>query len=202
MKKIDQSAFVEPEKFDQDCRVKGQQWLEKHPKAQRNPANNRPKDFWSPFKGDLSDASKDLCAYCAMYEPVGTVDHFISVNENENLAYEWTNYRYLSSWINSSKNKTPDVLDPFLVENGWYEILLPSLQLVAVSANIPPAFQSIAETTITRLHLRDDERVLRQRRTWLKMYEEGKLTLDGLYLMAPLIAEAVEKRERQNQGAA
>jgi hypothetical protein len=41
--------------------------------------------------------------------------------------------------------------------------------------------------------LRDDERVLQQRRAWLRKYEEGKLTLNGLRELAPLIAAAVEK---------
>lgn len=43
------------------------------------------------------------CGYSAMFEPVGTVDHFVSVDEDMQLAYDWGNYRYASGWINSSK---------------------------------------------------------------------------------------------------
>ncbi|MGY5957121.1 HNH endonuclease [Kosakonia sp. BK9b] len=199
MIKIDRSAFDEPDNFDEKCRQKGAQWLLDHPKASRPKGNRRPKDFWSPFKGALATASKDLCAYGAMYEPAGTVDHFDSVDNNESLAYEWTNYRFSSGWINSSKNKATTILDPFIVEDGWFEILLPSLQLVTVPANIPEQYKQIAEATLTRLHLRDDERVIRQRRKWLAMFQSNKLTLDGLHEMAPLIARAVEKQRQQQQ---
>jgi hypothetical protein len=50
-----------------------------------------------------------------------------------------------------------------------------------------------AESVLERLHLRDDERVLRQRREWYRMYQEGELTLEGLEKKAPLIAEAIAK---------
>ena len=38
-----------------------------------------------------------------------------------------------------------------------------------------------------------DERVLRQRREWYCMYQDGDLSLDGLRKMAPLIAAAITK---------
>lgn len=48
--------------------------------------------------------------------------------------------------------------------------------------------------TLRRLHLRDDERTVRQRRKWLEMYESGHLDLAGLRTFAPLIVDAVEAR--------
>jgi hypothetical protein len=51
-----------------------------------------------------------------------------------------------------------------------------------------------AKFVLDRLHLGHDERVLRQRREWYRMYQEGKLTLTGLDEMAPLIAVAVKKQ--------
>lgn len=193
MIEIDRECLTEPAGFDARCRQKGLQWLADHPKATRK-GNTRPRDYWSPFKSQLADAFCDLCAYGAMYEPVGTVDHFEPVDANEVRAYDWDNYRLASAWINSSKNKRTAVLDPLLVQEGWFEVLLPSLQLVMVAEKVPAHLQALAEQTLTDLHLRDDERVLRQRRAWLRKYEEGKLTLDGLRELAPLIAAAVEKR--------
>ena len=64
----------------------------------------------------------------------------------------------------------------------------------AGAVRMPAHLHALAEQPLTDLHLRDDERVLRQRRAWLRQYEEGKLTLDGLREVAPLIAAAVEKR--------
>lgn len=125
---VDSTRLTEPNGFQVKCRQKGRQWLVDRPKATRR-KNSRPKDLWSPFKLVLVDAFRNLCAYSAMYEPVGTVDHFVPVDADENLAYEWRNYRFASAWINSSKQKTVSVLDPLFVRDGWFEILLPSLQL-------------------------------------------------------------------------
>lgn len=184
---------AEPPTFDAECRKKGGAWLVNNPKPSRKA--KRPTDFWSPFRPALADAFSNLCAYGAMHEPNGTVDHFLPVHADESLAYEWTNYRYVTGWINSSKNKCPVVLDAFQVKQGWFEILLPSLQLVAVKSKIPLKYHDLVDRTITRLHLQDDERVVRQRRQWLALYEQEELTLNGLRKMAPLIAMAVEKRD-------
>ncbi|MDF5714231.1 MAG: hypothetical protein PUP93_10125 [Rhizonema sp. NSF051] len=47
-----------------------------------------------------------------MYEPVGTVEHYLSRENYRNLAYEWNNLRFASAWINSSKGTLDDqVLD-------------------------------------------------------------------------------------------
>ena len=70
-----------------------------------------------------------------------------------------------SQWINASKGKTPadKLLDPYQVQDGWFEILLPSLQL-RVSNKVPYDLRERAEYVLEHLHLCDDERVLRQRR--------------------------------------
>jgi hypothetical protein len=128
-----------------------------------------------------------------MYEPVGTVDHFASFRNAPKLAYEWDNYRYASGWINSSKQNADDrVLDPFQVGDEWFEILLPSLQLV-LTDKVPAEHRARAEYSLKHLHLQDDERVLRQRREWYRMYQDEELNLSGLRKKAPLIARAIEK---------
>jgi hypothetical protein len=178
-----------PAGFVEKVERPGKRWLAAHDRG-------RPRDLWSPFKPQLADAFQNLCAYGAMYEPVGTIDHFVSVDEDRRRAYDWRNYRYCSAWVNSSKQRlsSAEVLDPFLVQDGWFEVILPSLQLV-VADDMPRKYRARAEGMLTRLHLRDDERVMRQRRMWLKMYDMGSLTLEGLAEHAPLIARAVKKRE-------
>jgi hypothetical protein len=168
-----------------DAAQRGSTWVAHNPNAAR------PKDLWSPFKSFLAAGFRNLCGYSVMYEPVGTVDHFVSWHEDKARAYDWSNYRYASAWINSSKRSvgSGEILDPFEVGDDWFEILLPSLQLV-VSDGIPDGCRKRAEFALQRLHLRDDERVLRQRREWYRMYQEGELTLEGLRKKAPLIAKA------------
>ncbi len=180
----------EPSGFDQKARKPGNEWLKDHPDKKR------PRDFWSRFKPELAEGFKTLCAYTAIHEPVGTVDHFISVGADKSLAYEWSNYRFASGWINSAKKNADDeVLDPYEVGDDWFEIELPSLQLKLMDA-IPEAHRARALHTLKRLHLKDDVRVIGPRQRWYRMYCVGKLTIEGLREVAPLIARAVEKRER------
>lgn len=186
------AAPPEPAGFDRKCRRAGKKWLREHPDVAR------PRDYWSPFKPDLATGFRDLCAYSAMFEPVGTVEHFRSVETHRELAYEWSNYRFAAAWINSSKQDA-EVLDPFEVGRDWFEVLLPSLQLV-LTDKVPARHRALAGYTLERLNLRDDERVIRQRQGWYRMYQEGELTLVGLRKKAPLIARAVQKARRKAAG--
>lgn len=129
-----------------------------------------------------------------MYEGVGTVDHFVSISEDRSQAYEWANYRYCSGWINSSKRNEPSwkMLDPFDVQNGWFELHLPSMQLRVTDA-VPDQVRERAEYVLDRLHLSNDERLVRQRRTWLEMYQHEEISLAGLESMAPLVARAIRR---------
>ena len=181
----------EPADFDKKARKRGAAWLKSHPKAKR------PYDYWTPFKPALADGFGNLCGYSAMVEPVGTVDHFVSVKTDKSLAYEWDNYRYSAEWMNKSKqNADGAVHDPFEVQEGWFELLLPSLQL-RLTDSVPPGQLDKARFTLKRLHLEHDERIIRQRRSWYRMYQQGKLSLGGLHEVAPLIARAVEKQQRE-----
>ncbi|MBE2254208.1 MAG: hypothetical protein IAE78_32060 [Myxococcus sp.] len=181
----------EPERFNIHCRLRGQSWLEKHPHQRRLP------DYWSEFRHELADGFKQRCGYSAMWIPEGQVDHFRSTSKNRGLAYEWDNFRYSAGWINQSKQTVDDaVIDPFEVKDDWFEIILPSLQLV-VTKKVPASLREKAEYTIVRLRLRDDERVIRQRRSWFEAWERGDITLEELRRRAPLIAAAVQRQQRR-----
>ena len=180
----------EPAAFDARCRRRGRTWLKANPKYQR------PRDYWSEFEPELRDAFSQLCGYCVMATMRCQVDHFIPVavlkqrNEDER-AYEWTNFRYGEGVLNQRKS-SHIVLDPFKVRDNWFEILLPSLQLILTS-EVPDRQRKLAEFTIKRLGLRDSEVVLRYRQKFFEMYRDGKLTLEGLEDLAPLIAGAIRR---------
>ena len=178
----------EPAGFDEGARKPGQHWLLENPNAERL------RDLWSPFRGALAAGFSKRCGYTAMLELAGTVDHFESVKQRPDLAYEWSNYRFAAQWINSAK-RTKIVLDPYLVGEGWFEILLPSLQLVLTDA-VSAEHRALAEQTLANLPIGHDERIIKQRREWYDMYREGHLALSGLWKVAPLIAAAVEKAQR------
>ena len=179
----------EPDGFDNEVRTPGTQWLVEHPDAKR------PHSFWKKYLNELRTGFSSLCGYAAMLDPTGgTVDHYLSWNNHPNHAYEWSNYRFASGLMNNIKRtKDNAVLDPFVVGEGWFEILLPSLQM-AVTKVVPQAHRAKAEFTLKQLKLRDDERVIRWRQAWYKLYLSGGLTLEGLRVVAPLIAAAIDKQ--------
>ena len=178
---------AEPDDFDASVRQRGREWLRVHPGAAR------PKDLWSEFRPALADAFMNLCAYSVMCDMNGTVDHFRSVSSDPELAYECSNYRYASGWINSAKG-TADTLDPFDVKDDWFEVHLPSLQPL-LTDRVPQDIRELAEQTLRRLHLRDDERVVRQRRKWLADFQAGMIPITALRRYAPLVARAVEQQQ-------
>jgi hypothetical protein len=130
-----------------------------------------------------------------MYLHRGTVDHWVSLRSDRTKAYDWENLRFVDGGVNSAKKPSWEgrLLDPYEIQPGWFELLLPSLQLVV--ADVPDEATRIrAEFTLDKLGLRDGEDVVRLRREWLDQYEQGHLTMEGLRRFAPLVARAVEKR--------
>lgn len=180
------SKVPEPSGFDAEVRVKGAVWLAEHPSA------SEPRPFWLKFLPQLREGFGRRCGYAAMFVPDGTVDHFRSQRDHRALLYEWSNMRFASSLMNASK-KAREVLDPYEVGVGWFEVLLPSMELVARFDRIPEERHAIVRTTLAALPLVHDERIVRQRREWYAMFRSGELALDGLRRVAPLIAEAVDR---------
>lgn len=123
----------------------------------------------------------------------GVVDHYLSTENYRHLAYAWKNYRYIAGTVNSSKKTLDDqVLDPFEIQPGWFEIILPSMQLVRTSA-VPLAFQAKADFTLTKLHLGNGLKVRRNRKRWYEDYRDKGLPMHLLEEYAPLVADAVAK---------
>jgi hypothetical protein len=170
----------------------GDAWLK------ANPTAKRPKDLWSPFLPELAAGFAHLCGYAAMLDPTGgTVDHYLSWKNHPDLAYEWTNFRFVSYVLNSSKRTADNaVLDPYLVKRGWFEVILPSLQM-RVTDKVPAAHKVAAAFTLTRLKLGNGEKVVRWRRHYYARFQAGQLDLDGLRVFAPLVADAVERQQEE-----
>ncbi|MCC6555489.1 MAG: hypothetical protein IT372_21220 [Polyangiaceae bacterium] len=181
----------EPPHFDARVRQPGQRWL-------ASARTGTPPKYWRRAARDLRAAFRGLCGYTAMWlSTPGTVDHFISQSEDGSLLYEWTNYRYAAAWINSSKSDIPSgqLLDPFEVGEEWFEVLLPSCQMV-ITDRCPPEARARAQTMLKRLKLGDGEDVVGVRQEWYQCYLDGELSLEGLARKAPLIARAVRKQRQ------
>lgn len=191
------NPIPEPTEFNINCRIPGNRWLNTHGNK-----NEGCPSLWRKFNSALQDGFESRCGFLGQHITSGTIDHFKSKKDNPSLIYEWSNYRFVEGWINSAKGSKSHtlIMDPFLVEKGWFEIILPSLQLV-VSDRIPIQYRSLAESTLKNLPIRDDERAIKSRQSWLSAYRSGHLTLLGLKKYAPLIARAIikEKAELRRQ---
>jgi hypothetical protein len=123
----------------------------------------------------------------------GTVDHFLSTDKQRHLAYEWTNYRYATGWLNSSKQTLDaEILDLFLVREEWFEVDLASLHL-RVTRAVPKRLAALASYTINRLGLDYGRRTILKREYYYNRYANGEFPLDYLDQIAPLIATAVRR---------
>lgn len=187
------ARVAEPEGFHAQVRLRGEAWRAEHP------AVRELRPYWIEFLPQLREGFGKRCGYAAMWVPDGTVDHFRSQRDRPDLAYEWGNLRFASSLMNASK-KAREVLDPYEVGPDWFEVLLPSMEMVARFERIPAARHALVRATLASLPLVHDERIVRQRSEWYRQFRRGGVTLEGLRDFAPLIAEAVDRWSRERPG--
>jgi hypothetical protein len=193
------SPIPEPRAFDAECRQKGRRWIVTHP----NP-EGRPPDYWSPFRDELREGFVRRCGYFAMYMHDGAVDHFTSWENskeaNPQLAYDWPNLRFIAPSLNSKKGTLDDqLLDPFEVQDGWFEVEIPSFVL-RITNQVPAHLMEKARFTVDRLDLQQGRKAVALRREWYEQFRLGELSPDGLRRNAPLVARAIEDWQRRGNG--
>ncbi len=143
----------EPSDFDVNVRQKGNLWL-----MTRNAASSNADfpSYWRTCLPELYSRYSNCCAYLGLYlhayEGMGTVDHFRPKSKYPELAYEWSNYRLCTQRINARKREYEDVFDPFVVENGWFQLDFSSGKVFA-SQDVSLQIQSQINQTIKRLNL-------------------------------------------------
>lgn len=180
---------VEPQNFDVDCRQPGNRWLANHPDG------DPPGKYWRPFTSALCEGFGYRCGYSAMWDLNGTIDHYTSQKNQRELSFEWSNFRYASGWLNSSKQTLDHaVLDPFVAKDEWFEIIFPSL-IMQLTSCVPQRLRRVAEFTLTRLHLADGDRVYEQRKIDYDAFQARELPMNVLEKQAPILATAIQ-RER------
>ncbi len=186
------NPISEPAGFDRNCRKKSWDWLRKNETA---PSRKFP-GYWREFQPDLATGFAYRCGWSGMHIGIdGAVDHFHSRSglRGRELAYEWSNYRFISTTINSSKQALEaELLDPIEVQNGWFEVRLPSFQLIRTN-KVPASLRAKADFTIERLKLINGSKFIANRRYWYQQHRREGLRLDRLREYAPLVAAAIER---------
>ncbi len=152
--------------------------------------------YWTNSLDDLMIAYQEICAYTCfrIHDVTGgrSVDHFAAKSKAWHKVYEWSNYRLACSRINSRKLTFDDVLDPFEIEPGWFQLELVGFQ-VRPSEKLPPKVQKSICETITRLRLDD---FCGRRIADAEDYWDREISLRTLERESPFVAAELRRQNR------
>jgi hypothetical protein len=148
---------------------------------------------------DMMDAYGQFCAYLALRLEWATgsptVDHYVPKERDRGLVYEWSNYRLCTGCVNGAKG-TKDVVDPFRVKPGWFELDLDTF-LVRRGDAAPVAERARIDETLTILNLRQ---CVRQRGDYISRYRAKKIDLAYVTDCAPFIASELRRQGKLVRG--
>ena len=177
-----------PSDFDASVKQPGQQFLATCPRPKTKDWKNH--SYWTKVLHELHDRYNGICAYACHWIPcdtgADTVEHFLPKGTHPNKAYEWDNYRLVCQTLNGRKGTQADVLDPFLISDGWFILDFPSL-LVKPLDGLPDAISQKVLQTRDRLKLNDEGTCLKSRLKWVMDYCDGYYDLRHLERSAPFI---------------
>jgi len=152
--------------------------------------------YWRAIIPDLYDAYRGICAYSCHWTPYDTgwktVEHFKPKSKYPQDAYRWDNYRFVCGILNGCKGNHEDVLDPFTLKEGTFEMDFPSLQL-RPGESLSAAEIKRVKSTIKWLKLNSDT-CIRGRKHWLLAYLKG-YPVEYLEENAPFLALELKRQK-------
>jgi hypothetical protein len=152
--------------------------------------------YWRECLHDLRERYRGVCAYLCVLVPPGTgarsVDHLAPKSKRRELAYEWSNYRFVCSLMNARKREFDDVLDPMEIPDGWFVLDLSFLQVLP-APDLDHGERQRVQATIDRLKLNDRE-CIAARELYYDAYVNGGLNLDLLHQWSPFVAREVVRQ--------
>lgn len=184
----------QPLHFNDRVKIPGTKFLRRVPKP--NTKQWEGKEYWQRVLPDMRQAYNSICAYSAHWIPHSTgnhsVDHFRPKSQDPNLAYQWSNFRYVATRFNSRKG-TRAILDPFTLLPHWFIIDFKSL-LVKPNPNLSAEQKEAVRHTIKNLKLNKDEALVDERWSWFKDFLENQISWAHLKKRAPFIASELERQ--------
>ncbi len=162
--------------------------------------------YWRLVIKDMMEEYHQICAYSCFRihteTGAGSVDHMVPKSKCWDKVYEWKNYRLACSRLNSLKLDFGDVLDPFDIQDGWFQLELVGFQ-VNPNRKLSKPLQMSIQNTINRLHL-NDPIPCRQREDAAEEYLIGRdnqpLPLWKLEQEAPFVAIELRRQGRLRDG--
>lgn len=158
-------------------------------------------DYWTRVIDALKEAYDHICAYsCFRIHKVtgaASVDHMAPKSRTWNRVYEWDNYRLCSSRLNARKKDFTDVLDPFEVEDDWFELELVGFQVIPGKQINDPQLRANVDQTITRLGLNDFRK---DREEDAEAYWNRDISFGRLVRESPFVARELRRQGRLLEG--
>jgi hypothetical protein len=165
------------------------------------PADRFP-PYWTEALDDLMVAYNRICAYsCFRIHPVTgsrSVDHMAAKSHSHDRIYEWTNYRLACTQLNTRKRDFGDVLDPFEVVDGWFQLELLGFQVIP-NPELTDPIRTPVQNSIDRLRLNDFRHL---RECDAENYWAGEVSLRILTDESPFVARELRRQGRLNEGDA
>ena len=156
--------------------------------------------YWTKVLKELMAAYHEVCAYsCFRIHPVTgarSADHFAPKSRDWQHVYQWSNYRLCCSRMNARKNDFGAVVDPFNVQQGWFELELLGFQVIP-GRSLSVDIRTQVQNTIDRLGLNDFRRDREKdaERYWNRGYSLAVLKEDS-----PFVAYELYRQGRLNPG--
>jgi len=181
----------EPDDFEEEVRQRGHAFLAD---SGIDPDSSAPKgfkfaSFWTNCLEELSVAYSHVCAYTCRYlvytDGSRSVDHFKPKSKYPGLAYEWSNYRLASIGINWRKRDHEDVIDPFEVQTGWFQLNFLDGKIIS-NPDLDDSTQQQINLTVKRLKLNVPQ-VCRERMEDLNRYLDWEIPDDDFRRFSPFI---------------
>jgi hypothetical protein len=155
--------------------------------------------YWRAMIPQLCEAYNRICAYVCVYiervTGAPSVDHWHAKASEPHQAYEWANLRLVCSIMNSQKGIKDALIDPFLVEDGWFALDFVDFSVVPGVGPEHPRFAAI-DHTISSAGLdlnRYECRKLRE--VYVGEYLQGEVSWSYLERRAPFIARELRRQE-------
>jgi hypothetical protein len=175
----------------------GRRFQKRAERREEVPADSFP-PYWTKALDDLMERYGQICAYsCFRIHPVTgsrSVDHFAAKSHDWDKVYEWNNYRLASSLLNTRKNDFGDVLDPFEIVDGWFELELVGFQVIPAD-NLHLKVRDRVQETIDRLGLNDFRRA---RERDAENYWAREVSLRVLTEESPFVEKELRRQNRLN----
>ena len=152
--------------------------------------------YWRRCINDMISKYAEVCSYaCFRIHPVtgaASVDHMAPKSRRWDKVYEWSNYRLCCSRMNARKNSFEDVVDPFEVEDDWFQLELVGFEVMA-NPKLSREKRDVLDKTIKRLNLNSFRK---DRETDAENYWSGDISLKILIRESPFVANELKRQGR------